>query len=384
MAVRLATMLRKASSVAWCHRRTSHGHMRILGRRWMAANPFPEFGQSGRGPGGPSHDPFGEEGPDWFDEEDPTRPKAQSSASSRSPKKVIGPSNEVGDFVLGLSVRRHLTGYALLSFKDLSPLQFGLINMKKATSEEEEVQKKALEVAAVLRDLRETAPQKLLRQVSAGIEEGDDEDDDDMDRLEDEFARKKQWRWVIAVDDSTVDRSPPTNARDNQVQKTVAMLQGLIIADCKRLFKSAPQLVHPRRSRLLLGIRGVGPPARKQVFDIATSEVPDFPVLKHRSGILSDDSLLMSDAWASARFAQRIALLSEKRNDQQLMAKLRKEALGSKQLRKIVDTIGELHPRRESSELSDVLETRVSKMIDEKLNKILDEEGRNRTSQRDF
>ncbi|CAE8650698.1 unnamed protein product, partial [Polarella glacialis] len=139
--------------------------------------------------------------------------------------------DKVGDFLLGLSVRRHLTGYALLRFHDCLPLQFGLIDVKKQDTDE--VQQKALEIAAVLRDLRQAAPEKLGR---ASPEEHLSADgEEELDDLEDNVAASgkadsRQFRWVIAVDDSTVDRSPPTNARENEVQRTLAMLQGLVIA----------------------------------------------------------------------------------------------------------------------------------------------------------
>eukprot|EP00930_Biecheleria_cincta_P060728 TRINITY_DN4633_c0_g1_i1.p1 TRINITY_DN4633_c0_g1~~TRINITY_DN4633_c0_g1_i1.p1 ORF type:complete len:400 (-),score=71.60 TRINITY_DN4633_c0_g1_i1:212-1411(-) len=295
------------------------------------------------------------------------------------------PADDLGDLVLALSIRRHVTGYALLRFRDLLPLQFGLVDVRK--TDKDEVQQKALEIAAALRELRQQAPLKLQQVFPNGNDDDDDDDDhaDDYDDDGDGHNGLKEkastppdparpLRWVVAVDDSTVDRSPPTNSRENQAQRTLAMLQGLVIADCKRIFKTAPQIVHPRRSRLWLGIRGLGPGARKEAFEMACHEVANFPVVRHLSGTLSDDTLLMSDSWATAKYAQRTVLLADRRSDQQLMFKLRKEALASKQLKKINEVIGELHPRRESRDLSEVLETRVDKMVDRKLNRLLDQE----------
>jgi len=128
------------------------------------------------------------------------------------------PSLQHSDFVLGLSIRRHVTGYALLRFEDLLPLQFGLIDVRKAL----EVQQKALEIAAVLRDLRQAAPEKL-RQVAPGSAQLH------MATSAEGASSKSRWRWVVSVDDSTVDRSPPTNARESGTQRTIAMLQGLVI-----------------------------------------------------------------------------------------------------------------------------------------------------------
>eukprot|EP00971_Amphidinium_carterae_P239200 4748453-Amphidinium_carterae.1 len=36
------------------------------------------------------------------------------------------------DFLLGLCIRRNAAGYALLDFTDLLPLQFGIIDVRKA------------------------------------------------------------------------------------------------------------------------------------------------------------------------------------------------------------------------------------------------------------
>lgn len=259
-------------------------------------------------------------------------------------------------FLLGLSIRRHLAGYALLRFRDLLPLQFGLIDVRKAL----EVQQKAVEVAAALRELRQAAPQLLLRAAP----------DEQMAFPE----NSRLWRWVVSVDDSTVDRSPPTDVKQSATQRSIAMLQGMVIGDCKRLFRVAPSLVHPRRSRQLLGIRGLGPRARKEVYEIASAQVPDFPVVKSRNGVMLEDTLLMSDAWVSARCAQRALLVAEKRADASLMSSLRREALASKQLSRMSEAVAELHPRRASRELADVLESRVEWLVEERIQRLLDEE----------
>ncbi|CAK9026824.1 Uncharacterized protein SCF082_LOCUS17675 [Durusdinium trenchii] len=68
----------------------------------------------------------------------------------------------------------------------------------------------------------------------------------------------------------------------------------------------------------------------------------------------------MSDAWATARLAQRVVLLAQKREDQKLMARLREQAMSSKQIKKLSEVILELHPRKESKELSDVSATEFS------------------------
>ncbi|CAE7526752.1 TTC28 [Symbiodinium pilosum] len=272
--------------------------------------------------------------------------------------------DDSGDFILSLAVRRHVTGYVLLRFRDLLPLQLGLVDYAKHGPDE--AQKKGLDVLAVLRDLRQTAPKKLLQFIG----------EEDTDILEEEF-RNRQWKWVVAMDDSTIDRGPPKTVRESHAQRTVSMLQGLVIADCKRIFKSAPQVIHPRRSRLHVGVRG-GPTeeARKAVFDIASKEVPDFPVIRYRSGTISEDSLVMSDAWASARMAQRVVLLAHKREDQKLMNFLRQQAIESKQIKKLAQVVSELYPRRESKDLSDVMEKKIEAMVEDKLNKFLDEAKR--------
>ncbi|CAE7739402.1 unnamed protein product [Symbiodinium sp. CCMP2592] len=423
--------------------------------------------------------------------------------------------DELGDFILSLAVRRQMTGYALLRFRDLLPLQqlvlqkrFGLVDYAKHGADDVrifpsllcpayqtyhvtcEAQQKGLEVLAVLRDLRQArlsfqdggleklqvfaeqiAPQKLLQLVG---------ESEDSDVLEEEF-RQRQWKWVVAMDDSTIDRGTPKTVRESHAQRVVSMLQGLVIADCKRVFKSAPQVINPRRSRLHVGVRG-GPneEARKELFDIASKEVPDFPVIRYRSELFWQhfcgpvqlyeySGTRVCNEWlrralpftaSAARMAQRVVLLAQKREDQKLMAFLREQArssaclnraalyvpaepqaIGSKPIKKLaqaespkskllpavmpgvqasgvglclfaeqrsqvqeqgkksqVDSeqvslwarlfrlvtthlefickkvISELYPRRESKELSDVqMEKKIEAMVDEKLNKILNE-----------
>ncbi|CAJ1356047.1 unnamed protein product [Effrenium voratum] len=300
--------------------------------------------------------------PAWDDD---TEWEASLEAKPSVKPKPKLPLEDVGDFILSLAVRRKMTGYALLRFGDFLPLQFGLVDVSKHG--QDEAQKKALEVAAVLRDLKQVAPKKLLQLA---------ENPEAMDALGEEM-KSRQWKWVIAFDDSTMDRGPPVNVRENRAQRTVSMLQGLLISDCKKIFKSAPQLVNPRRSRQLLGVRGgPSPQVRKEVFELATSQVPDFPEVRYRTGTLSEDTYLMSDAWAAARLAQRLALLAKKREDHELLEKLRAEAMASKQIQKLTEVVSDLHPRRESKELSDVLEKKVDQMVEEKLNRLLDEDLR--------
>ncbi|CAE7235204.1 unnamed protein product [Symbiodinium necroappetens] len=327
----------------------------------IAESPFPDFDEGLEKELDALGRPSLKDG--WHDEK-----VSRPSTTKQSVMKYA--QDELGDFILSLAVRRHMTGYALLRFRDLLPLQFGLVDYAKHGADD--AQKKGLEVLAVLRDLRQTAPKKLLQFI---------DESEDVDVLEEEF-RQRQWKWVIAMDDSTIDRGAPKTVRESHAQRLVSMLQGLVIADCKRVFKSAPQVINPRRSRLHVGVRG-GPneEARKELFDIASKEVPDFPVISHRTGTISKDTFVMSDAWASARMAQRVVLLAQKREDQKLMAFLREQAIGSKPIKKLAQVISELYPRRESKELSDVMEKKIEAMVDEKLNKILNEELRRAQAQ---
>ncbi|CAK8988348.1 unnamed protein product [Durusdinium trenchii] len=201
-----------------------------------------------------------------------------------------------------------------------------------------------------------------------------------MDTLELESHNRK-WKWIVALDDSTMDKGAPVNVREDQAQRTVSMLQGLLISDCKRIFKTAPYVLNPRRSRQRLGVRGgPSPQVRKEIFEEACQEVADFPVVRYGSGTVSEDTYLMSDAWATARLAQRVVLLAQKREDQKLMARLREQAMSSKQIKKLSEVILELHPRKESKELSDVLEKKVDQIVEENLYKLLDKELERRRS----
>eukprot|EP00434_Breviolum_minutum_P018052 symbB.v1.2.015918.t1/scaffold1202.1/size131747/2 len=187
-----------------------------------------------------------------------------------------------------------------------------------------------------------------------------------MDALDEEM-KNRQWKWIVAMDDSTIDRGPPVNVRENKAQRTISMLNGLLIAECKRIFKS----------RQKLGVRGgPSPQVRKEIFEEACREVPDFPVVRHRTGTMAEDTYLMSDAWAAARMAQRVVLLGQKREDAKLMTRLREQAMASKQVKKLMEVISELHPRKESKELSDVLEKKVDHLVEEKLNQLLEEDLR--------
>lgn len=302
----------------------------------------------------------------------PDDQEAPRSTKRPGVPKVKGPQLETGDYLLGLSVRRHMTGYALMSFKELTPLQFGLVNIKKAA----EVQQKALEIGAVLRDLRDTAAEKLRKLSTAEDKALYDSDDEDEPPKAEEIPEGKNANWIISVDDSTVDRSLPINARENQYQRSIAMLQGLVVADCKRLFKIAPQIIHPRLSRKLLGVHGLGPPARNEVYSLAKVEVPDFPEVLRKNGSMSLDTLLISDAWASARYAQRMYLVAQRKTDQELVARLRSEAMQNRQLRKMEQAASELYPRKAGKDLEFVLETRIQKYVEEKLAVIIEKELR--------
>jgi len=259
------------------------------------------------------------------------------------------------DFIVGLSVRRHITGYALLHFEDLLPLQFGIIDVRKAA----EAQQKSLEIKAVLRELKQEAPQKLQRALAEGA---------------DDRPASGTRQWLVTIDDSTQDRAPATNASQSQSQMQIAMLQGLVIADCRRLFKVAPTLVHPQLSRRHLGARGRGIEARQEVYELAASEIPDFLELRRPSGALNEDALLVSDAWASARFAQRQWLVADRRQDPHVMTKLRQLVLSSKPMRKIKQAVDDLLPRKAGRELEEVMETKVGRQIEDHINRMLDRE----------
>eukprot|EP00927_Polykrikos_kofoidii_P073544 TRINITY_DN69575_c0_g1_i1.p1 TRINITY_DN69575_c0_g1~~TRINITY_DN69575_c0_g1_i1.p1 ORF type:complete len:400 (+),score=64.89 TRINITY_DN69575_c0_g1_i1:68-1267(+) len=291
---------------------------------------------------------------------EPATPPHASTAEweeTRPPQR-----RSLGDFIVGLSVRAHATGYALLRFEDLAPLQFGVIDVKKT----KEVQQKALEISAVLRDLRQVAPEKL-RQVAplAAWHEAS--------ASRDGRTGRDGWRWLVSVDDVVVNRAPPRNASQSEVASTSAMLQGLVVAEAKRLFKVAPSLVHPRRSRLRLGLKTYGPAeGRQAVFDIASREIQDFPAVRHRNGRLTDETFLMSDAWASARYVQRAALIQEMRNDTAVVEHLRGRILNSKRFRKMTAAATDLQPRRAGFELTEVIETRVEKELEETLFRMVD------------
>lgn len=241
--------------------------------------------------------------------------------------------------------------------EEMVPLQFGLIDVRKA----QDVQQKALEISAVLRDLRQAAPEHLRRAWPAAPS------------LREAPTSGRSWRWIVSLDDSTMDRAPPNNAQSSNAQRTIAMLQGLVAADAKRLFRAAPVLVNPRQSRLQLGVRESGPSARQKIFEWASQQVADFPVVKHKSGAVSEDSLLISDAWASARCAQRAAMVAQKRSeDTELVAELRRRVMKSRRFEKMSQAVEELHPRSAGRELAKVLETKVARAVEEQLHRLLD------------
>jgi len=268
----------------------------------------------------------------------------------------------VADFVLGLSVRRHFTGYALLRYEHLAPLQFGLVDVSKA----KEMQQKALEIVAILRDLRRQAPEKLAEVAPSPSA----------------HLPVDSGRWLVGIDDSPVDRSFARTARESTSQRLVAMLQGLVISDVKRLFRVAPILVHPRASRLRFAVRENGLEGRRKVFDIANEQVPDFPSVTHRSGRFSLDSLLISDAWATAHYTHRASLLAQKRSDPELVGVLREQILKAKRFRKMEQAIAELLPRRAGTELAEAMETRLRRAVDLHLHRMLDEEFEEQSARR--
>ena len=110
--------------------------------------------------------------------------------------------------LLGLSIRRHSVGYALMRFVDTAPFQFGLVDVGKA----DDVQQKALEISAVLRDLKSKGCQKMATELLDGVIPE---------------PPPKGWRWFVSVDDSTLDRAPPRSSKDSGSQRAIAMLQGL-------------------------------------------------------------------------------------------------------------------------------------------------------------
>ena len=104
-----------------------------------------------------------------------------------------------------------------------------------------------------------------------------------------------------------------------------------------------------------------------EVLSLARKSIPEFPVVNHKSGALDENTLLMSDAWASARYAQRVELVQEKKKDPILMEKIRRKVLGSKQLQRMSDVVEQLHPRNVGSDMAAVLESRVQRLIDTEL-----------------
>merc|ERR1712048_1282531 len=89
----------------------------------------------------------------------------------------------------------------------------------------------------------------------------------------------------------------------------------------------------------------------------------------------------MADAWVSARFAQRTALIVEKRKDTDLLADLRRRIMNSKRFRRMSQAVEELHPRRAGRELANAMESRVNQAIEDHLHRLLDEELQERRRQ---
>lgn len=320
----------------------------------------------------------------------------QRQSQAQQPKRSDQPSQpqqcKYADVVLGISVRCNMAGYALLRFSDLLPLQFGLMDVRSAA----DVQQKANEIVAVLRDLRREAPNKLRhaeasaggpseRQgVEWGDEEGEEEDEDEQawrhaatspeGSSASSSASGRRLRWLVSIDDSTVDRGRPSSNAENLSQRSIAMLQGLVVGDCTRLFKAAPIIANPMRSRQLLGVRGRGPEARRQIFERACSEVADFPAVRHeKSGSLKEDTFLMSEAWSAARYAQRTARIAELRLDAELITKIRREVLKMKHMQRMSEAAAELHPRKAGRDLAEAMAKRTEHHIDQQLHHYLDE-----------
>merc|ERR1712217_940362 len=107
---------------------------------------------------------------------------------------------------------------------------------------------------------------------------------------------------------------------------------------------------------------------------IASVKVSDFPLVKNKNGKILQETLLMADAWASARYSQRSTLVAEMRTDTQLVNKLRQQVLASKKLCRLNKAVEELYPRTAGHELAKVLQSRVEKFIDDRIHKILDQE----------
>eukprot|EP00959_Pyramimonas_sp_CCMP1952_P245050 5121232-Pyramimonas_sp.AAC.1 len=62
-----------------------------------------------------------------------------------------------------------------------------------------------------------------------------------------------------------------------------------------------------------------------EVHELAASQIADFPAMRSGGGALKEDALLMSDAWASARWAQRASLVSQRLADVEYVADLRRQ-----------------------------------------------------------
>lgn len=267
------------------------------------------------------------------------RPQTASGSAAR-PSRAR--SDHPVDFLVGLAIRRHAAGYAIFRFKDMEPVQFGLIDVIKA----DDNQQKGLEIAAALRQLRKKTTRRSAHDLVKPAE---------------------GWRWSVSFDNSLVDRAFPKGPTAVNTLRDVSMLQGLVVSDAKRIFKAAGYLVHPRKSRLMLGIRGSGFESRKQVHDMAKERMPDFPAMTVRSGALDERSLLISDAWAVAQFARRATVVAEQQKKAHVMDRLRQEVLESKQLRRLAEAVEQLYPRRVGKDLEEVLESRVERLVKQRL-----------------
>eukprot|EP00434_Breviolum_minutum_P018053 symbB.v1.2.015919.t1/scaffold1202.1/size131747/3 len=92
-------------------------------------NPFPDLNKEpGKAPSLPKK-------PVWDDD---TEWEAGLEKAVPARRKVIerSPVDDLGDFIISIAVRRKMTGYALLRFRDLLPLQFGIVDVSKHGTKE--------------------------------------------------------------------------------------------------------------------------------------------------------------------------------------------------------------------------------------------------------
>jgi len=139
--------------------------------------------------------------------------------------------------------------------------------------------------------------------------------------------------------------------------------------------------VEPRQFRRLLGVQGRGPAARRDTLNIAKQEVADFPVINMKSGVMSDETLLMSDAWATAKFVQRNERLMACHGDPAFMTALRRKVFASsKDLRRGSKSVQSFAQNARAGSAADVMarggafDQRVDRLLEKELQGMLDEE----------